>query len=717
MTALARRGFLKAGAAAGGGLLVGFQIPMGGRGEVFGAIPRVFSPNAFLRIAPDDVITVIVGKSEMGQGVFTSLPMLVAEELEADWKRIRVESAPVDAAYNHPQMGMQFTGGSMSVASSWEPLRSAGATAREMLISAAAETWKVDRGTLRAEKGRVLHDATKRSLSYGALADAAAKVTPPSAVTLKEPKDFKIIGKPTPRLDTPEKVNGKAQFAMDVALPGMMIVLVARPPVFGGRALKVDDARAKAIPGVRAVVQVPSGVAVVATGFWAARRGREALDVQWEAGPNAALSSASLRAQFARLAETPGALAKNEGDATAALASAAKRLTAEYEVPYLAHAPMEPLNVVVDLKTDHCEIWAGTQFQTSDRMAAAAVAGLKPEQVQIHTTFLGGGFGRRANPANDFIREAVEVAKAVGAPVKVIWTREDDIQGGFYRPMWYDRIAGGIDAAGNPVAWIHTIVGQSIIAGTPFEGFMVQNGVDVTSVEGAADLAYAVPNLHVELHSPKTGIPVLWWRSVGHSHTAFVTECFLDELAAAGGKDPYELRRSLLAHHPRHKAVLELAATKAAWGSPVPAGRARGIAVHESFGSFVAQVAEVSVVGRTVKVHRVVCAIDCGQVVNPDTVRAQVEGAIVFGLTAALHGEITFKDGRVEQSNFHDYPMLRIDEMPEVEVHIAPSTEAPSGVGEPGVPPIAPAVANALFALTGRRVRRLPIRLEDSPKA
>jgi isoquinoline 1-oxidoreductase beta subunit len=592
-------------------------------------------------------------------------------------------------------------------------LRKAGAAARIMLIAAAAQTWKVGPGDLRAENGYVVHGRSGRRLSYGALAARAVKVTPPKDVKLKQPKDFKIIGEPMRRLDSPEKVTGRGQFGLDVGLPGLLTALVARPPVFGGKALNVGHDKARAVPGVKAVVEIPSGVAVAATGFWPAKQGRDALEIRWDDGPGATLSTASLREQYASLAKTAGTVARKEGDAAAALAQATRQITAEYEVPFLAHAPMEPLNCVVDLKPGSCEIWTGTQFQTVDRAAAAAAAGLRPEQVKIHTTLLGGGFGRRANPASDFVAEAVHVAKAVQAPVKVVWTREDDLRGGYYRPMWYDRITAGLDAAGNPIAWMHTIVGQSILAGTPFEKFMVKDGIDATSVEGAADLPYDIPNIAVDLHSPRVGVPVLWWRSVGHSHTAFVVESFLDEAAHAAGRDPFELRRALLSKHPRHRGALELAAGKAGWGTALPAGRGRGIAVHESFGSFVAHVAEVSVQDGRVRVHRVVCAIDCGMLVNPDTIRAQMESGIVFGLTAALHGAITLKDGRVEQSNFHDYPMLRMNEMPVVEVHIAPSTEAPGGVGEPGVPPIAPAVANALFAATGKRVRRLPIGAEE----
>ncbi|MGI8898624.1 MAG: molybdopterin cofactor-binding domain-containing protein [Pyrinomonadaceae bacterium] len=714
-TEMKRRDFLKTGAALGGGLLLSLYVPewalanTASEATPLAAPPATFAPNAFVRIGADSIVTVIVNKSEMGQGVYTSLPMLVAEELEADWSKVRYEPAPVDAAYNHPVFGIQMTGGSTSTASEWDRFRQAGATARMMLIAAAAKNWKVDPASLRAENGYVINPATGTRASFGSLADVAATMTPPKDVPLKDPKDFKLIGKPTRRLDTPDKVNGAAQFGLDVAIPGMMTVLIARAAVFGGKVLSFNADKAKAVRGVKDVVQIPSGVAVIANGFWPAKQGRDKLEIRWDDGPNASLSTTGMREQFAALAKTPGLVARKVGDPTKALTTAAKTITAEFEVPYLAHASMEPLNCVVDLREDRCEIWTGTQFQTGDRAAAAATAGLKPEQVTLHTPMLGGGFGRRANPANDFVIEAVQVAKAAKVPVKVVWTREDDTRGGYYRPMWYDRFVGGIDEKGNPLVWTHTIVGQSIMAGTPFEAF-IKDGIDGSSVEGAADLLYGIPNLQVDLHTPKIGVPVLWWRSVGHSHNGFAVEAFFDELAHAGGKDPYELRRTLLADQPRLRAVLDLAAQKGDWGKRLPPGRGRGIATHFSFSSYVAQVAEVSVDKQgAVRVHRMVCAVDCGRVVNPDSVKAQMEGGINFGLTAALKSEITLDRGRVQQRNFHDYQMLRINEAPQIEVYIVPSTEKPTGVGEPGVPPVAPAVANAIFAATGKRIRKLPI--------
>lgn len=707
---LSRRDLLRAGLALGGGLVLGFRLPLPGEAEGAKGASRPFAPNAFLRIASDGAVTVIVNKAEMGQGVYTALPMLVAEELMCDWRSIRVEAAPVDPAYNHTQYGTQVTGGSTSVRSEWKRLSKAGATAREMLISAAAAKWKAKRAECRAEDGRVVHSGG-RSLSYGMLAAAASKAPPPKSVRLKARADRKLLGTRTHRLDSPSKVAGTAQFGIDVRLPGMLTALVARPPVFVGKAVRVDDAKAMAVPGVKAVFRIPSGVAVVASDFFSAKRGREALQVEWEEGEGAKLSTPVLRAEYARMAEGPGTVARSVGDAAKAYPFTSRRLVSEYDVPFLAHAPMEPLNCVVDLRGGKCGIWTGSQALTWDRDAAAKAAGIAAKNVRLHNTLLGGGFGRRANPASDFVTEAVHVAKgAGGVPVKVVWTREDDIRGGFYRPMWHSRIAAGYGPDGKPVAWMHTIVGQSILGGTPFQPKPAADWIDGTSVEGAQDLPYAVPNLRVDLHTPKSAVPVLWWRSVGHSHTAFAVESYLDEAARAAGKDPLEYRLSLLPPGSRHRGVLELAARKAGWGTPMGKGEGRGIAVHESFGSFIAHVAEVSVnADSELRVRRVVTAIDCGEVVNPDIVEAQMESCVAFGLSAALFGAITLKDGRVEQGNFDDYPILRMKDAPKVEVHIVPSAEAPGGVGEPGVPPVAPAVANALFAAAGVRMYSLPM--------
>jgi isoquinoline 1-oxidoreductase beta subunit len=709
--ALGRRRFLKTSA----GLVIGFTVaPRVGLAALQAPPPAPLpDPNAFLRIGTDDTVTVILAHAEMGQGVWTALPMLIAEELGCDWAKVRVEHAPAGQVYAHPAFGMQMTGGSSSTWSEMDRYRQVGAMAREMLIGAAAEQWKVERSACRAENGAVVSGA--RKLSFGKLADAAQKRTPPATVRLKDAKDWKIVGHPTKRLDSPEKVTGRAQFGMDVRLPGMLTALVARAPVFGGTVKSFRAEKAKAVPGVKAVVQVPSGVAVVGEHFWAAKVGRDALEIDWELGPGAEVDTDRLRESFRAAAGKPGMKAAAAGDVGAAMQAAAKTVEAEYEVPYLAHAPMEPLNCTVRLAPDGAEVWTGTQFQTMDQMITAKLLGLKPEQVKIHTTFLGGGFGRRATPTSDFVSEAVHVAKAVGGgvPVKVVWTREDDIRGGYYRAMFLHRVRVGLGSDGAPAAWSHTIVGQSLAEGTLMAPMMIKDGVDATSVEGISDSPYmkGTPSHRVDLHSPRTAIPVLWWRSVGHSHTAFVMETMIDELAHAAGQDPVEYRRKLLSEHPRHLGVLNLVAGKAGWSRPLPAGRYRGVAVHESFGSWMAEVAEVSVVDGRPRVHRFVCAVDCGVCVNPAGVRMQLEGAVAFGLSAALHSELTLKAGRVQQSNFHDYQVLRLNEMPAVEVHIVPSQEKAGGIGEVGVPPVAPAVANALFAATGKRLRRLPFRL------
>jgi len=548
--------------------------------------------------------------------------------------------------------------------------------------------------------------------SYGELADAAAKLPIPDEIKLKDAKDFVLIGKPVRRLDSKAKVSGAAEFGIDVKRPNMLIAVVARPPVFGAKVKSFDAAKAKAVPGVVDVVQVPAGVAVLGKHFWAAKQGRDALTIDWDLGAGATLSTAGLRDEYHKLAQKTGAVAKSAGNVDAAL-EGAQVIEAEYDLPFLAHAPMEPLNCTVEIGTDGCDIYTGTQFQTVDQKIAAAILGLKPEQVRIHTTFLGGGFGRRATPTSDFVAEAVHVAKVSGKTVKVVWTREDDIHGGYYRPMWLSRLRATLGKDGKPAAWAHTLVGQSIMAGTMMEAMMVKDGVDQTSVEGAADSPYlaAIPAHRVDLHSPKSPVSVLWWRSVGHSYTAFVVESFIDELALAAKQDPLAYRRELLPKDSRERRALDLAAEKFGWGKALPKGHGAGIAVHASFESFVAQVAEVSVEGGAIKVHRVVCAIDCGPVVNPLTVEAQMQSGIVYGLSAALHSELTLKDGRIEQSNFNNYPVLRLNEMPKVEVHIVPSTDKMGGCGEPGTPPIAPAVANAVFAATGKRLRQLPLKL------
>ncbi len=720
---LSRRRFLAAGVAAGAGLTLGI-LPMA-RAAVGESGPGVagdapdgiaeFEPNAFLHIGRDDTVTVISKHLEMGQGTYTGLATLVAEELDADWSRVRVEGAPADTSrYRNLFWGQaQGTGGSTAIANSWEQMRKAGAVARQMLIGAAAERWRVDPQEIEVESGVVSHPASGRSARFGELAEAAAAQAVPEQVLLKDPDEFRLIGQRLPRKDSPEKIDGSATFTMDVKLPGLLTAVVVHPPRFGARVRGFDAAAAQAVPGVKRVVQIPSGVAVVAGDFWSAKRGRDALLVDWDESDAFALSSAQILDQYRDLAAQPGSVARSDGDANAAMAGAAKALEAEFSVPFLAHAAMEPMDCVARIDADGCEIWNGEQMQTGDQHAVAAALGIEPEQVRIHMLYAGGSFGRRANPKADYVLEAVHIAKAMGpgVPVKLIWTREDDMRAGYYRPMYLHRVRAGLDAEGNPLAWEQRIVGQSIIAGTAFESALAKDGIDQTSVEGASNLPYAMKNIRVELHSPALPVPVLWWRSVGSTHTAFVVESFIDELASAAGKDPLEFRRALLAGHPRHLGVLNLAADKAGWGEPLGRGQGRGIAVHESFNSYVAQVAEVTVRRGTIHVDRVVIAVDCGIAVNPDVIEAQMQGGMGFGLAAALASELTFKDGRVEQSNFHDYRVLRMDQMPEVEVHIVSSSEPPTGVGEPATPVIAPAVANAVYAATGQRLRRLPLRL------
>ena len=701
---LNRRNFLRAGAASAAGLWVGFYLPERSKLDAqFGGPAASSAPNAYIHIGTDDSVTFIIAKGEMGQGTVTSLSQLLAEELECDWKKVRTEFAPVDAKLYG---GFQGTVGSSSVRSSWGPLRQAGASAREMLTQAAAQKWGVGKSACRAQDGAIVNTATNARLSYGSLAEAAGKLPIPSNVPLKDPKQFQIIGKPVKRLDTPAKVNGSATFGIDVRVPGMLYAVVQRCPVFGGKAASFDATKAKAVPGVKNVVQISSGVAVVATDTWTAMQGRRALQVTWDEGPNASVNSPGISRLFADLVLKPGAAARKEGDAEAGMAGAAKKIEAVYEVPFLAHATMEPLNCVAHVRADSCEVWAATQMATLTRDTAVKVTGLKPEQVQVHSMLMGGGFGRRGG--SDFVSDAVEVSKAIGAPVKVTWSREDDMQHDTYRPASHASFAGGLDAAGWPVAWTTRIACPS------FGG--LRNGVDGSAVQGLADLVYGIPNILVDYRVAETGIPVFYWRSVGYSQNTWFAESFLDELAAAGGKDPVELRRRLLTggKYPRLLNVLNIAADKAGWGKPLPAGRAHGVALANNVGSFNAQIAEVSVDRQgKVRVHRMVCAIDCGQVVNPAIVTQQIQGAMVYGLTAALKGGITIDRGRVQQANFNQYDVLRMDEMPVVEVHIVPSGAPPSGIGEAGLPAAAPAVTNAIFTATGKRIRRLPIRSQD----
>jgi isoquinoline 1-oxidoreductase beta subunit len=627
---------------------------------------------------------------------------------------MRVEGAPADAkVYNNLFWGpTQGTGGSTAMANSYEQLRKAGATARAMLVAAAAQEWRVPASEIRVANGVISHGSRKST--FGAFAQKAAAVPVPADVKLKDPKQFRLIGKHVPRKDSRAKTNGSALYTIDMKLPGMLTAVVAHPPRFGATVKSFDAAKARAVRGVTDVVQIPTGVAVLASNFWSAKQGRDALTVQWDESKAGALGSADLMAQYRELAKKPGARAHAAGDIDKGLAGAAKTLEAAFEFPFLAHSAMEPMNCVIQLKDGACEVWNGEQFQTVDQGNVAKVLGLKPEQVRLNMLYAGGSFGRRANPHSDYVMEAAQIVRAISgkAPVKLQWTREDDTQGGYYRPLYFHALRAGLDASGKVVAWQHRIVGQSILTGTPMESMMVKNGIDATSVEGAATLPYEIPHMLVDLHTTRVNVPVQWWRSVGSTHTAFSTETFIDELAVAAGKDPVAFRRVMLGKHPRHLGVLNLAAEKAGWGKPLPKGRARGIAVHEAFNTFVAQVAEITLLDTGgFRVDRVVCAVECGVAVNPDVIRAQMEGGIGFGLSAALHGAITLKDGRVQQTNFHDYRPLRINEMPRVEVHIVPSTEKPTGVGEPGVPPLAPAVANALAAATGKRVRNLPLRL------
>jgi isoquinoline 1-oxidoreductase beta subunit len=689
MSALSRRGFLQSAT----GLVIGFRLAA----RDAAAAATSTKLNAFVHIGTDDFVTLFIHKAEMGQGTVTSLSMLLAEELECDWKKVRTEFPGVSREFG----GMQGVFGSQSVRTSYDSLRRAGAAAREMLVQAAAQQWNVAPATCRAENNAIVNTATNARLSFGSLALAASKLTPPAAPALKDPAKYRLLGKPLKRLDTPAKTDGTAQFGIDVRLPGMLYAVVERCPVFGGKVKSFDAAKAKAVPGVKTVVQISNGVAVVADNTWTALQGRRLLDIQWDEGPVAAMSTAVLTKTFQEKMLQPGAIARQDGDAPAALAAAAKKIDAVYQVPFLAHAPMEPLNCTAHVKPDRCDVWASTQGQSAAHQIAMSITGLPADKVDVHTLYMGGGFGRRA--AADYIGEAVEVSKAIAAPVKLTWSREDDLQQDYYRPASYTKFAGALDTEGWPLAL------TSRIACPPFGG--VRNGLSRTGVEGIADMVYAIPHVLVDYHAVEAGIPVSYWRSVGYSQNTFFAESFLDELAALGGKDPVEVRRRLLAKSPRMLGVLELAAAQSSWGKPLPAGHGRGVSVVNNIGSFTAQVAEVSVTAGKLKVHRVVCAVDCGRIVNPAILEQQIQSGIAFGLAAALKGGITIDRGRVQQSNFHQYDVLRIDEMPTVEVHIVPSENAAGGAGEASTPGIAPAVCNAIFAATGQRIRQLPLKL------
>jgi isoquinoline 1-oxidoreductase subunit beta len=705
---LSRRSLLQAGAAAGGGLMLSLSLPFA-NSEAEAAGADGFAPNAFIRIGGDGQIVLTMPYVEMGQGTYTSIPMLIAEELEVDLKQVRLEHAPPnEKLYGNPLLGgIQATGNSNAIRAAWQPLRQAGAAARTMLVAAAAKTWNVDPASCRAQSGEVLHEPTGRRVTYGELADAAARMPVPESVALKRPQDFKLIGTPAKRLDAPSKVNGTAVYGIDVRPPGVKIATLAQSPVFGGRLKSVDDTAAKAVKGVRQIVRLDDAVAVVADHMGAAKKGLAALVIEWDDGPHAKLDTDDILHDLERATQNPGAVAQNVGDVAKAMASGVTKVEAIYQVPFLAHATMEPMNCTVHVRKDGCEVWVGSQVLARAQAAAAKTAGLPLDKVIVHNHLIGGGFGRRLEI--DGVIRAVEIAKHVDGPVKVIWTREEDIQHDMYRPYFFDRMSAGLDEKGMPVAWNHRFAGSSIIA--RWAPPLFNNGLDPDTTEGAIDLAYALPNLHVEyLRVEPPGIPTAFWRSVGPSHNVFVTEGFMDELAAAAKQDAVAYRRALLDKSPRAKAVLELVAEKAGWAQPLPDRVGRGVSLQFVFATYMAQVAEVEVSRNgEVRVRRVVCAVDCGTVVNPDTVRAQIQSAIMFGLTAALYGKISLKDGRVEQTNFDTYQILRINEAPTIEIHIVQNSEPPGGMGEAGTSAVAPAVINAIFAATGKRLRTLPI--------
>ncbi|MFE1598383.1 xanthine dehydrogenase family protein molybdopterin-binding subunit [Methylobacterium sp. ID0610] len=719
--ASSRRAFLTGGAAVAGALVVGFHLDLPGlraeaaHGPDLSKVPT--RPNAFVRIAADDSVTVIIKHLDMGQGNTTGLATILADELDADWAQVRTAFAPADASlYNNLAFGpIQGTGGSSAVSNSWIQLRKAGAAARAMLVAAAAAEWKLPAAEITVQKGLIRHAGAGKEARFGAFAAAAAAQPVPENPRLKDPKEWTLIGTKLPRLDSGIKTNGSAVYALDIRRPNQLTAVVARAPRFGATLKSVDDAAARKVAGVVDVVRIPSGVAVLARDTWSAMKGREALALTWDETGAERRSSEQQLADYKAMAAKPGLVAARQGDAAGAIKGAAKVLEAEFSFPFLAHAPMEPLNATIEKAADGgYDIHAGSQFQTIEQVVTAQILGTTPDKIRINTVWAGGSFGRRATASADYIAEAAAILKATGEkqPIHLVWTREDDITGGYYRPAAYHRIRAGLDAKGGIAGWEHSIVGKSIIIGTAMEAMLVKDGVDSTTVEGAADTPYALPAYRFEVHNARDAVPVLWWRSVGHSHTAQAMEVFIDELAHAAGQDPVAYRLGLLQKAPRLSGALKLAAEKAGWGTkPGKAGQGLGVAAHESFGSYVAMVADVAVDAGKVTVNRIVAAVDVGVAVNPDVVRAQVEGAVGFALSAVLRNRITFKDGAVQETNFDSYEPTRMSEMPKVEVHIVPSSEAPTGIGEPGVPTLAPAIANAIFAATGQRLRSLPLDL------
>lgn len=705
-----RRDFLRKSGAATAGLIISFSVPLACKNRKSGTTisSEEFGFNAYLSIASDETVKVILSHVEMGQGIWTTLPMLIAEELDCNWNTIKVEHAPPGDPYKHVAYGVQMTGSSSTTYSEFDRYRNAGATARAMLLEAAAKRFNVPISECRTENGFVLSGEHK--VSYGELAEVAGKLDPPSEVTLKNPKDWNYIGKSIKRLDAAAKINGKALYGNDMDLPGMLTTVVAHPPVFGAKVIKYENNAAMEIKGVRQVVGIPTGVAVLADNFWAAKKGRDALNIEWDLGPAKELDTHKQFEQYRELAQTKGVVTQEQGNVDDGLARASQRIEVEYTLPYLAHACMEPMNCTVQITDDGCEIWAGVQMPMEDRNHAANVLGITPEKVKLNTLFMGGAFGRRSTYDADFVVEAVHIAKQSGKTVKLVWTREDDMKAGYYRAAFMHNVNVGLDKDGFPMAWRHRVVGQSIHEqGTPFSSFM-KDGIDGTSVEGARNSRYleSVPHISIELHSTKNAVPVLWWRSVGHSHIAFAMESAIDELAHAAGMDPVAYRRRLLKSQ-RHLAALDLAVEKSGWGKPLPEGHYQGVAVHESFRSYVAQITEISMEAGRPRIHKVICAIDCGLAVNPDGVVAQMEGGIIFGLSAALYGEITLKNGEVQQGNFDRYQMVRMNEAPQIEVYIVDSEEPMGGAGEPCVPPVAPSLTNAIYAATGQRIRNLPV--------